>query len=337
MSGPVISPMIMFVSMRSIAPNPMSSSGVHVAVGVVRNSEGDVLIARRPAQVHQGGLWEFPGGKVESGESQQSALQRELLEELGIDITRCRPLIRIQHHYPDKHVLLDVWLVEAFNGIPHGKENQPIEWCPPSELLSLPFPAANRPIIQAMNLPDRYLITGNFMDKGDFLHKLDVALKRGIRLVQLRAKSIDDDAFISLAQTACAVCHEYGARLLLNAHPDLVEQVAADGVHLTSERLMALSSRPLDANKLVAASVHNQDQLAQADRLNVDFSVISPVLPTPSHPDARKLGWHGFQELTEQASHPVYALGGMQAEHLPVVWQYGGQGIAAIRCFWGSK
>ena len=323
--------------MRSIALNPMSSSVVHVAVGVVRNTLGDVLIARRPAQVHQGGLWEFPGGKVESGESPQLALQRELHEELGIDITQCRPLIRIPHHYPDKHVLLDVWLVEAFNGIPHGKENQPIQWHSPSELWGLSFPAANRPIIYAINLPDRYLITGNFTGEADFLHKLELALKRGIKLVQLRAKSMNNDAFISLAQTACAVCHEYGARLLLNANPDLVEQVAADGVHLTSERLMALSSRPLDSDKLVAASVHNQGQLVQAERLKVDFSVISPVLPTPSHPDTRTLGWHGYQQLTEQATHPVYALGGMQAEHLPDVWQYGGQGIAAIRSLWGSK
>lgn len=335
MSGPVIFPMIMFVSMRSIAPSPMSSSVVHVAVGVVRNSQGDVLIARRPAQVHQGGFWEFPGGKVESGESLKSALQRELHEELDIDITRCRPLIRIPHHYPDKHVLLDVWLVETFNGIPHGKENQPIEWCPASELWSLSFPAANRPIIHSINLPDRYLITGAFADKADFLLKLEVALKRDIKLVQLRAKSMNNDDFFSLAESACAVCHEYGARLLLNAHPDLVEEVAADGVHLTSERLMALSSRPLGPNKLVAASVHNQDQLVQAERLDVDFSVISPVIPTPSHPDARTLGWQGFQLLTELAIHPVYALGGMQAEHLPDVWQYGGQGIAAIRGLWG--
>ncbi|NNF95616.1 MAG: Nudix family hydrolase [Halobacteria archaeon] len=313
----------------------MSASVVHVAVGVVRNPQGDILIAKRPSHVHQGGLWEFPGGKVKAGESPQLALQRELHEELDIDITRCRPLIRIPHHYPDKQVLLDVWLVEAFNGIPHGKENQPIQWHSASELWELSFPAANHPIIQAINLPDRYLITGNFADKSDFLHKLDVALKRGVKLVQLRAKRMKNDAFIALAETACAVCHEHGARLLLNASPAVVVEIGADGVHLTSERLMALSSRPLGLSKLVAASVHNQDQLAQAERLKVDFSVISPILPTPSHLDAWTLGWHGFQQLTEQATHPAYALGGMQAEHLADVWRYGGQGIAAIHSLWG--
>ena len=97
---------------------------------------------------------------------------------------------------------------------------------------------------------------------------------------------------------------------------------------------MALSSRPLGTNKLVAASVHNQEQLEQAERLELDFTVISPVLPTPSHPHARTLNWGGFQALTEQATHPVYALGGMLVEHLPEVWQHGGQGIAAIRSLW---
>lgn len=334
MSGPVTFPMITFALMRSIAPDPMTSSVVHVAVGVIRNSQGEILIARRPSHVHQGGLWEFPGGKVEANESLQLALQRELHEELDIDIKQCRPLIRIPHCYPDKQVLLDVWLVEAFNGVPHGKENQPIEWRPASELWDLPFPAANRPIIQAINLPEKYLITGAFADTDNFVKKLETALKGGVSLIQLRAKSLEENAFISLAKTAAEVCHQYGAGLVLNADQSMVEQVGADGVHLSSERLMALSCRPLGLNKLVAASVHDQKQLEQAERLGVDFSVISPVLATPSHPHAQTLGWQGFQQLTEQATHPVYALGGMQAKHLPEVWQHGGQGIAAIRSLW---
>jgi len=334
MSGPVISPMIMFESMRSIAPRPMSSSVVHVAVGVVRNPQGNILIAKRPAHAHQGDLWEFPGGKVERRESLQQALQRELHEELGIDVTHARPLIRITHSYPDKKVLLDVWLIEGFGGEPHGKENQPIAWLSPSELWERSFPAANQPIIQAVNLPEYYLITGTFSDEADFLHKLHLALEKGIRLVQLRVKGMDDSAFIRLAKTACEACHAHQARVLLNAAPEIVEQVGADGVHLTSARLLALSTRPLGRNKLVAASVHNQQQLEQAEKLSVDFSVVSPILPTPSHPGAQTLGWQGFQQLTEEANHPVYALGGLQTQHLPTAWQYGGQGIAAIRGLW---
>jgi 8-oxo-dGTP diphosphatase len=313
----------------------MPASVVHVAVGVVRNPQGNILVAKRPAHAHQGDLWEFPGGKVERGESLQQALQRELHEELGIDVTHARPLIRIPHSYPDKQVLLDVWLIEGFGGEPHGKENQPIAWLSPAELWERPFPVANQPIIQAVNLPEYYLISGLFNDEADFLHKLRLALGKGIRLVQLRAKHVDTSAFIRLATAACEICHAHQARVLLNAAPGIVEQVGADGVHLTSARLMALSTRPLGRDKLVAASVHNQEQLRQAEKLSVDFSVVSPILSTPSHPGAQTLGWQGFRQLTEQATHPVYALGGMQSQHLPAVWQYGGQGIAAIRSLWG--
>ena len=335
MFGPVISPMIMFELMRSIALRPMSSSVVHVAVGVVQNPQGKILIAKRPAHVHQGELWEFPGGKVEAGESLPEALRRELHEEIGIDVHHARPLIRIPYHYPDKQVLLDVWLIEAFDGTPHGKENQPIDWLSPSALWDRPFPAANAPIIQAINLPNYYLITGTFFDETDFLRKLQQALENGVRLVQLRAKDMDSDAFLRLAKLASEVCHTHEARILLNAEPAMVEEAGADGVHLTTARLLGLSTRPLGSDKLVAASVHDQEQLKQAEKISVDFSVVSSILPTPSHRGVQTLGWQGFQHLTEQATHPVYALGGMQVQYLPTVWQYGGQGIAAIRSLWG--
>lgn len=337
MSGPVIFPMIMSESMRSIVPKPMSSSVVHVAVGVILSPAGKILIAKRPPHVHQGDLWEFPGGKVEVSESLQQALQRELHEELGIDITRARPLIRIPYRYPDKRVLLDVWLIEGFTGAPHGKENQPIEWLSPIELWDKPFPAANRPIIQAVNLPPHYLITGDFLDKTDFQQKLHHALEQGVRLVQLRAKHMHADDYLRLAKLAGEICHAHEARILLNAEPAMVDAAGADGVHLTSARLQGLSSRPLASNKLVAASVHDAAQLEHAHKISVDFSVVSPVLATPSHPNMATLGWQGFQLLTEQAGHPVYALGGMQAQDLTTVWQHGGQGIAAIRSLWGTK
>jgi 8-oxo-dGTP diphosphatase len=313
----------------------MSSSLVHVAVGVVRNPQGQILIAKRPSHVHQGDLWEFPGGKIEADETRQQALQREMHEELGIDVTRIRPLIRIPYRYPDKQVLLDVWLIEAFNGTPHGKENQPIDWLLPPELWQISFPAANQPIIRAVNLPEAYLITGGFDDETDFLHKLHHALEKGVRLVQLRAKAMNTRAYFRLAKTACKACHAQAARILINAAPEMVEEVGADGVHLTSDRLLALSTRPLGADKLVAASIHNPEQLEQAIKLSVDFSVISPIRSTPSHPDVETLGWDGFKRLTEQATHPVYALGGMRTQDLPTVWQHGGQGIAAIRGLWG--
>ena len=101
-------------------------STVHVAVAVIQDALGRVLLSRRPEQVHQGGLWEFPGGKLEQGESLSHALRREILEELGLQVMDHQPLIAITHHYPDRSVLLDVHRVTEYLGEPHGLEDQPL-------------------------------------------------------------------------------------------------------------------------------------------------------------------------------------------------------------------
>ncbi len=123
---------------------------VHVAVGIVAGADGTVLIARRPDHVHQGGLWEFPGGKVEHDESVLGALGRELHEELGITVRAAEPLLQIRHTYPDRRVLLDVWRVTDFQGEPHGSEGQPLVWVSPGEMERFVFPAADEPIIAAL-------------------------------------------------------------------------------------------------------------------------------------------------------------------------------------------
>lgn len=133
----------------------MNASGersfVHVAVGIVAGADGAVLITRRPDHVHQGGLWEFPGGKVEHGESVIAALGRELREELGIAVRAAKPLLQTGHAYPDnRRVLLDVWRVTDFEGEPHGREGQPLVWASPGEMEQYTFPAADAPIIAAL-------------------------------------------------------------------------------------------------------------------------------------------------------------------------------------------
>ena len=132
---------------------------IHVVAAVIRGADGRILIARRAATQHQGGLWEFPGGKVEAGESVDAALARELREELGIEVSRSRALIKVSHDYPDKQVLLDVWEVTGFTGEPHGAEGQPLAWVSPRDLVNYEFPEANAPIVAAARLPDRYLVT----------------------------------------------------------------------------------------------------------------------------------------------------------------------------------
>ncbi len=125
-------------------------STVHVVVGVILDSQHHILITRRADSAHQGGLWEFPGGKVEEGETLVSALSRELQEELGISIGRTSPLIEIAHDYGDKSVLLDVHIVWDHSGVARGLEQQPLEWVAAAELKGYSFPEANVPIIAAV-------------------------------------------------------------------------------------------------------------------------------------------------------------------------------------------
>lgn len=126
---------------------------VHVAVGVLKNNLNEVLISLRHNDAHQGGLWEFPGGKVDPGEDVQAALCREFQEELGINPTRFSPLKKIVHQYSDKKVLLDVWIITAFDGEPQGLEGQEIQWRSIEKLKYAEFPEANREIIDTLSPP----------------------------------------------------------------------------------------------------------------------------------------------------------------------------------------
>jgi len=123
---------------------------VHVAIAVIINAEKEVLLALRQTHQHQGGLWEFPGGKVEEGESVFDALRREIKEELAVTILTAKPLIKIAHDYNDKSVLLDVWTVEEFTGQAQGCEGQRFRWCRIIDLVDDDFPAANSSIIKAL-------------------------------------------------------------------------------------------------------------------------------------------------------------------------------------------
>lgn len=319
-----------------LTPYP-SSLTVPVAVGVLINPRSEVLITRRPGHVHQGGLWEFPGGKVELGETVQMALARELEEELGIEFLAARPLIRVHHAYPDKTVLLDVWRIDRYRGEPRGREGQPLEWLSIEQLARRAFPAADRPIINALRLPPAYLITGEPADCPKiFLDRLQQALDRGIRLVQLRAKQLPGARLLALYREAHRLCRRYRVPLLLNGTPEQTQSVDADGIHLTTRRLLALDRRPLAAERWVAASCHNLEEVRHACRIGVDFIVASPVRVTASHPEASAIGWEGLHELTEEATMPVYALGGLTPADLEQAWAHGAQGISAIRALWGT-
>lgn len=318
------------------------SNYIHVAVGVIKRAGGEVLLAKRRDDAHQGGLWEFPGGKVESGESVQSALGRELKEELAIDVVHSQPLIQVRHHYSDKSVLLDVWEVDSYRGSPKGNEGQALTWVGPDQLEAgsdcpYPLPAANAAIIKALRMPDTMLITGEFADKNDFLSRLERALQCGIRLVQFRSSPsmdrLSEGETLELLQRARALCEQNAAKLVLNAAKN-VPLDTAHGIHLPAAQLMASHCRPVSASQIFGASCHKPEELERAAKLNADYVLLSPVKPTPSHRDAKVLGWNQFLSLTQAINVPVYALGGMHPEDLAQAKAVGAQGIAAITAFW---
>ncbi|HEY0722336.1 MAG TPA: Nudix family hydrolase [Gammaproteobacteria bacterium] len=320
---------------------PLSGDYLHVAAAVVVDEAGRILIARRPDHLHQGGLWEFPGGKVEAGESVPAALARELQEEVGIRVHSARPLIRIPYSYPDRHVLLDVWRVEKFAGEAHGVEGQPVRWVEADALRRYTFPAANTAIVTAARLPSAYLITPEpDLSAGfsPFLEALRAMLSRGIRLIQLRAKCLPKATLLTLAHEVMVLCREPGCALLVNCDPAWAcELPEGCGLHLNSAALYRVQGRPIAAERWLAASCHCVADVAQAQQIGCDFVVVSPIKPTATHPDSLPLGWDGLRAITEQTMVPVYALGGMTRADLELSWAHGAQGIAAIRGIWDER
>jgi 8-oxo-dGTP diphosphatase len=311
------------------------SNIIHVAAAALIDEDDRVLLARRHVDSHQGSLWEFPGGKLEPGESVTAGLARELHEELGIDVVAHRPLIRVTHHYPDRSVLLDVQLVDAWRGNPVGREGQPLAWVERGALPDYPMPAADVPIVSALLLPSSYLITAPQLGSPDrFLRGLESSLQAGIRLVQLRLFDLSEAELLAVGRAACDLCHARQGRVLLNGAPEVAAAIGADGLHLSSRQLHDCRTRPVPVSQLLAASCHSPEDLAAAAGLAADFAVLSPVLPTQSHPDAEPLGWERFAAWADGASIPVFALGGMRPELIETAWQHGAQGIAAIRGLW---
>ncbi|MGD9888854.1 MAG: Nudix family hydrolase [Halothiobacillaceae bacterium] len=309
-------------------------SSLHVVCALIESLDGQILLAQRLKHQHLGGLWEFPGGKVEPGESEHDALRRELDEELGIRPTQAAQWMDVRHHYADerlgREVVLHVWRVLAFEGELVGRLGQPLQWVEKSKLHDLAVPAANRVIVNALVLPERCLITGDADSAEDFFLRLDRVLAAGLRLVVLRG-----ELALSLAEAAAARIHAAGGRVVLNTTPELflAQGAAAEGLHLNRHALMALEARPVGV-KWLSASCHDAQELAKAERLGCDFAVLSPVLPTESHPGAPTLGWARFAELAGDYALPIYALGGVGDADVSKAQAHGGQGVAAIRAWW---
>ena len=308
---------------------------IDVAAAVITRADGSFLLAQRPAGKAYAGYWEFPGGKIESGELPLAALARELHEELGIHVRLAYPWLTRDYDYEHAAVRLKFFRVVEWSGTPHGRENQVFSWQTPDNVSVAPLLPANAPIMRALCLPTVYGIThsGDFA-QGDFMPRLEGALKKGLRLIQVREKGMKPADLVSFLKDVVRRAHASGARVLLNGNAELARQAGADGVHLTSSELMALAHRPPAA--LVGASCHNERELARAVSIDVDFVVLGPVRATPSHPDTPELGWSRFAALIADYYLPVYALGGLTGPDMELAMRSGAHGISMMRGAWQS-
>ena len=309
----------------------MSKKLIHVAAAVIKNGDGQILIAKRSADQHQGGLWEFPGGKVEPGEPVSVALARELEEELGIEVTHSSPLIKVPHHYADKSVLLDVYEVTQFEGEAWGREGQPVEWVNPGDLDKFQFPAANKPILNACLLPDSWFITPEHISEVDeFIKKIDQAQHLGAKGVMLRAHHLNDQQFKLVVSDVRTHCEAAGLAFVINRDCELANQSQASGLHLSSSELKCLGYRNEFRGRWLSASCHSLEEIEMAVMKGLDFVTLSPVSKTTSHPEADALGWEAFKGIVDQCPIPVYALGGISSGDISKAKDCGAQGIAAI-------
>ena len=320
---------------------------VHVCVAVIErlhpvSQEKQILIAKRLEHVHQGGLWEFPGGKIEVGESIIDALDRELFEELDVRIKPVassnmrveapKPLIQIKHNYPDKSVFLDVWRIQSFIGKPKGKEGQDIRWVNIEELHNYDFPEANQAILRACLLPSRYFITPIYASILEAEYGLKRALARKAELIYFRQPQLSTDNYSLWIGQLIAKVPELESKLVYQFVKTL-DVYSGAGVHLSFSRSKEYNERPIEMDKWFAVSCHDESELAFATQLGADFITLSPVLKTNTHPDQVQMGWQEFKRIVLAATTPVYGLGGLSQEDEKQLSEAGAQGLAGIG-FW---
>lgn len=304
-----------------------------VSAAVIFREDGQYLLGQRGPGTFYPGYWEFPGGKVEPGETPHDALVRELHEELGIEVITATPWIVREHVYEHAHVRLHFFRVTAWRGELRDHVHTDLVWQQPASPTASPMLPANGPLFAALQLPDLYGVTHAWqIGMPAQLAALDAALDRGLKLVQLREAQLPEMQRESFASAAVARCQARGARVLINGDAQLARATGADGIHLPAAQLMSLNARP--AFPLVGASCHSRDELERAARLGVDFALLGPVAATASHPGESGLGWAALAEMIAGLPLPVYAIGGMTADDIAAAQAAGAQGIAAIRAAW---
>lgn len=303
---------------------------IAVACGVLRQPTGVVLITQRPAGKIAAGKWEFPGGKIEAGESALQALTRELHEEIGIHVTGARPLIRLHHDYTDRSIELDTWLVTAWEGDVQGREGQAHAWVAPAHLHDYDLLGADGPIVTALRLPSLYAFTPPDASLDDLLDRISRLPPQCA--LRLRMPHLSGDEYRRWAQRLLPATAVSGIRLMLDREPEMVLELGASGWHAPAAVWRPLTASP--QGLLTIASCHGADDLKRVRQLGFQAAVLGPVNATRTHPGQTPIGWPAFASQVAQISLPVYALGGVGPRDLENAWSCYAQGVAGIRSFW---
>lgn len=309
-----------------------------IAVGVLVDRQGRLLIAERRPDTPGAGYWEFPGGKHEEGESIADCLARELTEEIGVTDIAGAPLIRFMHNRGPRPVRLHVWRIHNWTGEPGGREGQQVRWATRAQLDAFALLPATDVILAALALPRRYLITPSQVDgnRDGWFAALDTALASGVRLLRLRDVKRSDTEYADLATAVIERAHRHNVAVMLDRSADMVKALNADGLHWNADRIAAAKQRPIGATYWFAASAHDSHELDAALVVGADFATVSPLAKTRSHPGSCPLGWPGFEALRCDRALPVYALGGLETTDEKDALAHNAQGIAAIRGLWSG-
>ena len=306
---------------------------VRAAVAVIENSRGEILLQQRLPGRPYAGYWEFPGGKIEKGESPRDALRREVQEEVGVSPSQVQLWLIRTHVYAQTIVRLYVFRVRGVYNEIVGREGQRCRWARRQQTIDNLLPASCL-LWKWLSLPTVYVITAaQLIGVSATRARLPALLARGYILFQLRDKQLSAEVRRSLAAHLVRLAKSHQAIVLINDDEHLAAEVGASGVHLSAQRLRRCHCRP--ACDWVGASCHSVAELRQAKQLGVDFVVLSPVNKTLTHVQVPPMGWHGFAHKIRYFPLPVYALGGMCAADVEVAQSCGAMGVAMMRQAWG--
>jgi len=302
---------------------------VDVAVGVLRAPDGSVLLAERKAGKDAAGFWELPGGQVDPGESPAEAAARELLEEVGVRALDLAPWRIYEHDFPAKRVRLHWFHVRRWSGEPSGREGQRLAWVDPTSPTVGPLLPSNELAFATLALPELVAVARVNRAPGapdELLARIPSLVAEGLRLLIVRAPELVPAQRVQLTRRLRQLRRGTGLRLLLSGTALEARQAGACGLHSTAAALAGLIERP--PTRLWAVSAHNVGDLERASALGADVALVSPVLPTASHPTDQVLGWDGLQALVAASPLPVYAQGGLGPGDIGAARSAGALGVA---------